>query len=351
MRILIIRLSALGDIVHTLPAVRLLKKHLPGCRITWAVERASAGLLRGYEGIDELLVSDRSEWIGLLRAGSFREAAARGRDFAAQLRSREYDLVLDFQGLFKSAVLAGLSRGSRKLGFAGARELAPLFYSELAPAPDFNEHAITRHMGLLRHLGLPDGPPEFSRLWGPEDERAVTELLAENGIGPDDRLAVVHPDSAWPTKRWPAASLAAAADGLRKRFSVRIVFVGAGPAREQAATIMAGMHGPSLDLTGRTGLRELAFLLSRASLVLSTDSGPLHLACAVGAPAVALFGPTAPGRTGPFGRRCTVVSKGLSCSPCFKRKACPLGHHRCMGALEVEEVLAACAAYLTTAPE
>ena len=347
MRILIIRLSALGDVIHTLPAVRILKDHLPGCRITWAVERASAGLLSGYDGIDEILVSDRAEWVGLLRAGSFRETAARAREFAAQLRSREYDLVLDFQGLFKSAVLAGIARGGRKLGFAGARELAPLFYSELAPAPGFNEHAIARHMGLLRHLGLPDGPPEFSRLWGTDDERAVTELLAREGIGAGDRIAVMHPDSAWPTKRWIADSFSAAADGLRERYAAHIVFVGAEPARQHAAAIMAGMRGPALDLTGRTGLRELAFLLFRAALVLSTDSGPLHLACAVGAPAVALFGPTAPGRTGPFGRCSTVVYKSLPCSPCFKRKACPLGHHRCMGEITAPEVLEACSGYFT----
>ncbi|MCX5901313.1 MAG: lipopolysaccharide heptosyltransferase I, partial [Proteobacteria bacterium] len=144
MKILVIRLSAIGDVVHTLPAVQLLKKYLPGCRITWLVEEFAADLIAGYEGIDAVIVSKRTSWLQTLRTGNAAAACTEAAAFFRELRREEYDLVLDFQGLFKSGMLAGLARGKRKIGFAHAREGAPLFYTEKAPEPEFNDHAITR---------------------------------------------------------------------------------------------------------------------------------------------------------------------------------------------------------------
>ena len=342
-RILIIRLSAIGDVVHTLPAVPLLKKYLPGCHITWVVEQAAADLLRSYDGIDELLVSHRKDWLRLLRKGSPVAAYEQASAFIRRLRASEYDLVLDFQGLFKSSVLAGLSRGERTIGFANARELAPLFYSENAAAPDFNDHAISRHMGILRHLGIPDGPPVFSPFWGADEESRVAAFLAGQAAGP---LIVIHPWAAWPTKCWNDGSLAAVADRLQEKFAAAVVFVGAASDRSRAAAVISRMTRSALDLSGRIGLRELACIFARATLVLAMDSGPLHLACAVGSPVVALFGPTAPWRTGPFGSRHSVIRKELACSPCYRKKSCPLGHHRCMDAITVEEVVGICDEYV-----
>ncbi len=345
-RILIIRLSAIGDVVHTLPAVPLLKKHLPGCHITWVVEQTAADLLRGYDGIDELLVSHRKDWLRLLRSGSLAAAIAQAGAFIRLLRRDTYDLVLDFQGLFKSAVLAGLSRGKRTIGFANARELAPLLYTERAAAPDFNDQAIRRHMGILRHLDIPDGPHAFSPFWGADEERRVDELLAGQAAEEPGPLVVMHPRAAWPTKCWNDACLAAAADRLQQQHAARIVFIGAETDRDHTAGVISRMTGRALDLSGRTTLRELACLFARAALVLAMDSGPLHLACAAGAPVAALFGPTAPWRTGPFGSRHQVIRKELACSPCYKKRSCPLGHHRCMAAITVEEVIEVCGEYL-----
>lgn len=346
MRILIIRLSAIGDVVHTLPAVHLLKTHLPGCRITWVVEAAAAELVAGYAGIDEVLVSKRRQWLRLARAGSAAAAFGQAAAFLRRLRQAEYDLVLDFQGLFKSAVLAGLARGRRKIGFADAREMAPLFYTERAAAPAFDDHAIRRHMGLVRHLGIDDDRTVFSPLWGPADAAAAAGLVAELGAAGQGPLVCVHPGAAWPTKLWSGERLAVLCGRLRRDFGARIAFTGAPAERGCVAGIVERLPAPVLNLAGRTGLRELACLFARADLVITLDSGPLHLACAAGAPAVALFGPTAPWRTGPFGPRAAVVRKELACSPCYKRKVCPLGHHRCMQGITVEDVYGACAAYL-----
>jgi 3-deoxy-D-manno-octulosonic-acid transferase/heptosyltransferase-1 len=136
---------------------------------------------------------------------------------------------------------------------------------------------------------------------------------------------------------------------LQKAFGSRIVFTGAAAERDDIAEILSGMPAPAVNLAGRTNLRELACLFAGAALVISMDSGPLHLACAVGAPVVALFGPTAPWRTGPFSARHSVIRKELACSPCYRKKKCPKGHHRCMADITVEDVLHACAQYLCQA--
>jgi len=346
MKILIIRLSAIGDVVHTLPAVHLLKKHLPGCRITWVVEEAAADLIAGYEGIDDVFVSKRKSWQRALRTGSAPAACNEAAAFVRKLRSEEYDLVLDFQGLFKSGMISGLARGKRKIGFAHAREGATLFYTEKAPAPDFNDHAITRHRGLLRYLGIRDEATLFSPLWGASEEKNVLKLLGGHAAQSAGPLIIVHPRAAWPNKCWDALRVAALCDRLCKKYAARIVFAGSAAEQINVSAIIAGMAEPAISLVGRTSLRELACLLARSSLMVAMDSGPMHLACAVGTPVVALFGPTAPWRTGPFGSRYTVIRKELACSPCYKKKTCPPGHHRCMADITVEEVLQGCSHYL-----
>jgi heptosyltransferase I len=349
MKILVIRLSAIGDVAHTLPAAHLLKKGLPGCSITWVVEEAAADLIAGYEGIDSIIVSKRTAWLRALRAGRAVAACAEAAAFVRELRRDEYDLVLDFQGLFKSGILAVLARGKRKIGFASAREGGAFFYTEHAPAPDFNDHAIVRHMGLLRHLGITDDAVVFSQLWGKHEEESVQKLLS--GHAPDSAapLIIVHPCAAWPTKYWDAGNMAMVCDSLRKKYDARIVFVGTAAERIHVSGIISRMTGAAISLAGRTTLRELACLLARSSFMVAMDSGPMHLACAVGAPVVALFGPTAPWRTGPFGHRHSVIRKELACSPCYKKKKCPQGHHRCMADITVEDVLHVCSEYLPQA--
>jgi heptosyltransferase I len=349
MKILVIRLSAIGDVVHTLPAVHLLKKRLPGCSITWVVEEAAADFISGYEGIDAVIVSKRMSWLRALRAGSAVAACKEAAAFVRELRRYESDLVLDFQGLFKSGILAGLARGKRKIGFARAREGASFFYTEHAPSPDFNDHAIVRHMGLLRSLGITDDAVVFSQLWGKQEEESVQKLLC--GHDPDSAvpLIIVHPCAAWPTKCWDAGSMAMVCDSLRKTYDARIVFVGAAAEHIHVSGIISRMTGPAINFAGRTTLRELACLLARSSFMVAMDSGPMHLACAVGTPVVALFGPTAPWRTGPFGQRHSVIRKELACSPCYRKKKCPQGHHRCMADITVEEVLHVCSNYLPQA--
>lgn len=349
MKILVIRLSAIGDVVHTLPAVHLLKKHLPGCSITWVVEEPAAGLIEACTEIDSVIVSRRAAWLRALRSGDAGGARTGAAAFLRELRREEYDYVLDFQGLFKSGILAGLARGKRKIGFARAREGAAFFYTEKAPAPGFNDHAIVRHMGLLRYLGIDDAAVVFSPFWGEAEEKSLHCLLAGLDVQSAGPLIIVHPSAAWPTKCWDAGKMARVCDSLQKTYDARMVFVGAASENMPASSIISRMTEPAVNLAGRTTLQELACLLARSALMVAMDSGPMHIACAVGTPVVALFGPTAPWRTGPFGSRHSVIRKELACSPCYSKKKCPQGHHRCMADITVDDVLRVCSQYVCQA--
>ncbi len=346
MNILIIRLSAIGDVIHALPAVPLLKQHYPGCRITWLVEEKAAGLLEEYPGIDRVLVSRRQSWLAALGRGTMLQAAKETAAFVRDVRQQRYDLVLDFQGLLKSGLAAGLVRAVRKVGFDNAREGSRLFYHEQAPAAECNDHAIKRHMALLEYLGIPAAEPRYAF---PLDgvARQVADLLEREGIDRQRPYMCVHPRTLWKTKMWSPGKTAGLCARLVQDHDCRVLLTGGKGDAGECERIRAEAGKGVYTIAGKTSLRESACLLADAALLVTVDSGPMHLACAVGTPVVALFGPTAPWRTGPFGKEYSVVRKEMDCSPCYSRKKCPVGHHRCMDDISVDEVVKVCCNYLT----
>jgi len=349
MDILIIRLSAIGDVVHALSVIEPLRKHYPGCKITWVIEEEAADILKSYPGIDRVIVSRRKRWLRQFKSGQVMKALRQATAFVKTLRSQEYDLVLDFQGLFKSGIISFLSRGKRKIGYKNAREGSTFFYSEKAPATDFNDHAIKRHQVILKHLGINDSEISYESLFNVSDERAVDSLLDEAGVDRDKSLVTVHPAATWKTKIWPTEKVVELCDLLINEFSCQVVLVGS-YAEEPLLTDMAACAKNEVkNMAGRTKLSELACLISKSDLLVTTDSGPMHMACAVKTPVVAVMGPTAPWRTGPFGDEYSVVKHELSCSPCFKRTECPLEHHKCMEEISVEEVFKTCCNWLKQA--
>ena len=346
MDILIVRLSAIGDVVHALSVVVPLKKHYPGCRITWMIEEEAADILRSYSGIDRVIVLRRKRWLRQLKSGQVTKALRQATAFVKTLRSMEYDLVLDFQGLFKSGIVSFLSRSKRKIGYKNAREGSSLFYSEKAPATDFNDHAIKRHQVILKHLGINDPEISYEPFFNVSDERAVDNLLDNIGVDRGKLLVTVHPAATWKTKVWPKEKVVELCDRLVNEFSCQVVLVGS-YAEEPFLTDMASKAKNEVkNLAGKTKLSELACLISKSDLLVTTDSGPMHIACASASPVVAIMGPTAPWRTGPFGDDYRVVRHDLSCSPCFKRTECPLMHHNCMKEISVEEVFKTCCNWL-----
>jgi len=338
MKILFIKLSAIGDVVQTLPALEAIKKTRPDSEITWVVEEAAAGILEGHPLINRLLISRRKAWLRLLRNPL---TVIRGLGgiirFVRELRSMRYDIAIDFQGLLKSGMLIGLARAKRKIGFDKTRELSYLFLNERLPAYDIEKHALERYLDVARYLGAKD-PSSACSLPIEREVSAVRNRIDE--LNPSGRLLVViNPVARWKTKLWSEQSFAELADRLVEEKNALIIFTGSPDDRTVNERIisMMRMKGGALNWAGETTLKELAALASIADHFITTDTGPMHLAAAAGAKVLALFGPTAPWRTGPYGPSHVVVRKGIECSPCFKR-TCD-DNVRCMEGITVDDVL------------
>jgi len=425
--ILIVKLSAIGDVIHTLPALAELRQRYPDADITWVVEEAAADLLTDHPHLDRVLISRRKTWLKNLRQGQLSAPLREMRAFLRELRDRPYDLVIDFHGLFKSAVIVLLSGGKRKLGYDSMQEGSGLFYNEKIPEV-MGKHAVDRYLDFVRHLEgdgretpclaespvftiafdgrrqrhrtvfqneLPEGEtfaelgnhlPEarigdFSGTLPPQHSARKDDCLSasarvsslqrseeaqgrkmsgvrrehdfqssegieavrrgdgtESGGGreAERRFVAINPVAFWKTKLWEDSKFAELGDRIRQELGIGVILTGgeAGPLER----IKVRMKTAAFNLGGQTTLRELAALYRDASLVITTDSGPMHLAAAMGTPVVALFGPTDPARTGPYGGGHRIVRRALSCSPCF-RKQCEAP--RCMTEISVEEVFAA----------
>jgi len=337
MNILIVKLSAIGDVIHTLPSLAALRRCYPDAHISWVVEEAAADLLVDHPMLDRVLVSRRKRWVRDLKDGPHRAAVLREiRGFLQTLRDRPYDLVIDFHGLFKSAVFVLLSGGQRKLGYDSMQEGSGLFVNEKIPE-DMTKHAVERYLDFPRHLGCDTANPEFPIALHEAHFTRVRQLLAEKKVDTARGFVGVSPVAYWETKLWDEAKFAALCDLIVTELGLPVVFTGES-AEGPIARIRSLMEAPSASVAGETSLRELAALYKKALILLTTDSGPMHLAAAVGTPVVALFGPTSPQRTGPYGNGHVVIRRGLPCSPCF-RKTCET--LECMKTIGVDEVFQA----------
>jgi len=298
MNILIVKLSAIGDIIHTLPALARLRRAFPQARISWVVERAMAELLRDHPMLDDVIEVDTRRWRKRwLARATWREV----KEALALLRRRRYDLGFDFQGLMKSGVVLWLSGAERRIGFqtAALKERASrLFLTEQVPVPA-DAHVIERNLALVRHVvggGEDRGPYEFPLLISEGDRRAVEERLEALGIRD---FALLNPGGGWAAKRWPPERYGAVADFLWERYGW-VSLVPFGPSEEGLAQAVACASRWKKAVPFPCTLKQLAALADRARLFLGGDTGPLHLAAARGTPIVALYGPTSARRNGPF---------------------------------------------------
>ena len=337
MNILIVKLSAIGDVVHTLPSLAALKGHFPDAHITWVIEEAAADLIKNHPYLDRVIVSHRKQWItNLKNIKKIGSALKEIRQFIAALRERRYDMVIDFHGLFKSAMIVGISGAKRKIGYNSLQELSGLFLNEKI-YEDMEKHAVDRYLDLSRYLGADVESPEFLIPLREENRRRVDTLLKAHKIDEGKPFVAVNPVAFWKTKLWEEKKFAELCDRIAGELKTNVVFTG-GKNDDVVERIQYMMNFYSANLTGKTSLRDLAYLYELASVVVTTDSGPMHIAAAVGTPTVALFGPTDPLRTGPYGEGHRVIQKDLDCSPCFK-KNCDTMH--CMKEITVDDVFEA----------
>jgi 3-deoxy-D-manno-octulosonic-acid transferase/heptosyltransferase-1 len=332
--ILIIKLSAIGDVIHTLPSLGALRQLYPDAHITWVVEEAAADLIKNHPYLDAVLVSRRKRWSKDVCRGQFRQPLEQIRSFIKALRQRHYDLVIDIHGLFKSSIIVFLSRGKRKLGYNSMQELSGLFLNEKI-TEDMNKHAIDRYLDFPRYLGAKINRTQFVLPPNNEAQVKVQNLLRKYNLE-DKKFIAINSVALWETKLWNNEKFAYLADLVNDKLKIKVVFTGSEEKPIEGITSL--MTTENINLGGQTSLPELACLYKKAKMVISTDSGPMHLAAAVGTPVVALFGPTDPARTGPYGSGHTVIRAVLPCSPCYLKKC---STKKCMENISIEQVFAA----------
>jgi len=351
-RILIVRLSAVGDVVHALPGLAALRRALPQAHIGWIVESACAPLLRGNPLLDELIVYPRSDW---RKKGYLRSLPGDVRRFFAQMRRRRFDVAIDFQGLTKSALIPWLAAVPRRIGFGGedGREISRLFYTERLRPPDDVAHVVRRNLYLLRALGIADPPLEFPFPDLSAEGETVARRLAEIGIGEKDRFVCMNPGAGWETKRWPPEYFGRLGALVARRLDAWVLLTW-GPGEEDLVErVLASVPAGERERVRRappTTLRELAALLDRSVAVVGGDTGPVHLAAARGKPVLGIYGGSDPERNGPIGPGPVRILSNpeVSCHPCWKVR-CPDPPPRCLTTIEPETAAEALCALL--APE
>ncbi len=335
MEILIVKLSAIGDVVHTLPFLDVLHRNFPRAKIDWVVEEGAAGIIEGHPAIRRVMVSRRKTWRRrLVEKRRFSEVSREILFFVKDLRRYRYDWVIDLQGLLKSGVLVGLAKGGRKVGMRGAREGAWLFLREPSFSVNYDQHAIDRYLEVAAYLGCTwDGWDSRMPVFEAHGRR-VDQMLHGEGVR-NGNLVAINPMAKWKTKLWEPELFAALADRILKDFSGDVIFTGSQADRPIIEKISSMMKTRPLNLAGRTGLKELAYLYGQCRVLVTTDTGPMHMAAAMNCPVVALFGPTSPLRTGPYGHGHRVITSGAACGPCFK-KTCD--QWSCMRDITVDSV-------------
>jgi lipopolysaccharide heptosyltransferase I len=305
MRIALVKLSAIGDVVHALPVAAALRAGLPQARLTWLVERREAAVLRGNPALSEIVPIDTRGWRRSRSMLSIAETTGALIALTRHLRASRFDVAIDLQGLVKSGLITAATRAPLRIGFAAAqcRESAnTLFTNQRVTPPETTRHVVDQYLSLLEPLGVRAHAVEFPLPTDAGAETRVDEFLASAGVKPRDRLVVLNPGAGRPDKRWPIARFR----GLARRLlddAGAAVLVTWGPNELDDARAIADA-GPTTRaaLAPPTDLDELLAVLRRASVVVAADTGPLHLAAALGTPCVGLYGPTSPGRNGPYGR-------------------------------------------------
>ncbi len=317
-KVLIVKPSSLGDVIHSLPFLYSVKRQMPQARVHWVIAEGLAPLLEGHPLIDRLWKINKDEW---KRPSMLFQTIGQFRELSRGLRKEKFDAVFDLQGLLRSAVISRMAGAKPVVGFSGAREGAPFFYTHKVSLQG-KMHAVERYLEMARSSGIRPAL-EFPL---PEDRDFVLPFeFAE--------YAVIAPGARWPSKRWPAPKWGELA---RRLSPLHMVTIGAGQDAGLADEIASISRGAAFPYAGKSSLKGLVEIIRRARFLVTNDSGPMHIAAALGVPVFAVFGPTDPGLTGPYGNGTRVVIKGqVKCSPCRNREC---GDMACMEAVTVDMV-------------
>ncbi len=329
--ILIIKLSSLGDVIHALPVLPALKALYPDAKLFFLVNKKYGEILRGNPYIDEILLFEREIWhrffekIGILWR------------LVKRIRGARFDLVIDLQGLLRSGLIAWISGGKRVIGFENSREGSPFFYHEKVAVSQPDMHAVDRYLLIPQFLGW-KGIPEFIISSDPADEAFMDRFFRAEKVKTYLKIIGIHPTARWKTKEWPAEKFARLGELLLQTGAYEVVFLGSREDLPGVDKIVKQMKFHPIIGTGKFSLKQLAAFIQKSDLLVTNDSGPMHLAAALNIPVLALFGATDYRRTGPYGKEHEVISKAIPCSPCLRRACINPEKMACMERISPEEV-------------
>lgn len=330
-KILLIRLTALGDILHVLPAISAIRAAMPNAFLGWLVEDSGAALVQGHPQLDAVHIVPRKAW----HQNPFKALTGPMRDLVSELRREQYDVAIDFQGLSKSALWTKLSGAKQRIGFGGeeAREVSRFFYNASVHPRADQMHIVQRNLSLLRPLGIENPAVTFPVHLKPEVERFADELWGD--LGDKYARVVMNPGAGWETKKWPAASYGRLAAELVRDAGARVVLAwGPGEERLVQTALEAGGEGgrriskrgsgpiptePGIYPLPSTSFVELGAFIRRAHLFVGGDTGPTHFAAALGVPTLGLYGASDAKRNGPWGPQSRSIQLDEPpCIPCWK---------------------------------
>lgn len=327
--IMVVKLSAIGDVIHALPVSYALKETFPEARVTWVVEPPAYELLTDNPYIDEIILFEKKKFKSL---GGF---LTNFGPFKRRLQQNQYDAALDLQGLFKSAAIAYLSKAPVRLGTCNMRECSDKV-SRPVIGPHAQGHIVERYLDAARELGCRVDKVVFPMNVTARDEDLAARIMQQAGADMANPYVVLAVGANWPNKRWPTKYFAALSDWLYSQKLIPVVIGGGVLDASLAAEIEAAAEIPPVNLVGRTSLKQLAHIIRHARLTLGGDTGPVHLSAGIGTKTVMVMGPTDANRNGPYGQLDNAIEADWDCKYCWKR-ACPKGRE-CLARISVDQV-------------
>ncbi len=338
--ILIVRLSAMGDIVHVIPSVKNLRNEFPSAHIAWLVDDRFKDLVENIPEIDEVIIFPRGQWQNYLKSPQkyFFRMILEIRSFLKNLRNKKYDIALDFHGNFKSGLLAYLSNARKRIGFSRGycKEFNFIFTNLRVTPRQKRMHRIDKYLNLLHGLGINAQyqKPIFSI---PDADRLyIDDFLYQNHLY-QKPLTVIHPGTSLfgRYKRWPPKNYARLADRLIQELNCQVVFTWGTLEYSIVKEIISFMSCRATIACKTSSVKQLIALLYHAYLFIGGDTGPTHIASSIGIPTVAIFGPKDPVIYAPYGENAVVVRRDIPCSPCKKRTC---DHVTCISSVTMEDV-------------
>lgn len=327
--ILVVKLSALGDVICALPVAYALKETYPECHITWVVEPPAYDLVAMNDSVDEIIVFHKKDFKSI---GGFLKNYG---PLKRKIQARKYDAVLDLQGLFKSAAIARLGEAPVKLGVHYMRELSDRVCKPVV-GPNVNGHIVERYLDVARALGCRVEDVRINLTVPERDQSLARQLFTRAGGNMDNPYIVLAIGSNWPNKRWPIKHFARLVDMIYDAGVIPVVVGGGAVDMGLLAELNAAVEIPPLSLVGQTNFRELTYILQQARAVVGGDTGVTHLAAGLGTRTIEFAGPTNPVRSGPYGQPDNAIVADRPCRFCYKR-ACPKGLD-CLDVITAEQI-------------